>query len=531
MAKVAEATARKADPMLKLFDAARLASVPIVALRSADQNAAVAMIRAASAEYPVVQWDAARGVTPVLDDNGKPLPLGASALQRAGIKADATVQFVDAMVALAALPEMTIVLAHNAHRQLQSAEPYTVAAAVQAVANLRDQFKRNFRMLILMGPLAFSLPSELEQDVATMTHALPDEGELATLVTDLYNSVTDAKLAKPSEETVARAVNAVSGLTLFASEQNMAMSLGPNGLDIDALWEHKRVTIEQTDGLSVYRGHETLDDLRGLTSVKERLRAHKASKTPVGVVVWIDEGSDVFASVETDTSGVKTDQQKVLLVEMEQNNWRGMIFVGVPGSGKSAAARAFGNEVGVPEIAVDFGAMESRYVGDSEAKLRQAIQVIKRVGQGHAFFVLTCNSLRGIRPQFMRRFRRGVFFFDLPTREEKDAIWALYRERYHIPADDPRPDDDAWTGAEIRECCEAAWDTGCTLAQAARFIIPVARSRAQEIDAMRQEAHGRFLDANRPGAYQYAPQPMERSVRAIALDSHLMAAIQKQKES
>jgi hypothetical protein len=497
--------------MLKLFESARRASVPILAVRTADQSATIEAIRAAEEKFPIVQWDAVRGITGVNK-------LGAETLKKLSIKPDDTLGFVEALAAAQQLPQACILLARNAHRQLQSAEPAACAGAVQAVANLRDVFKLNFRMIVLLAP-SFTPPAEIAHDVIVIDDPLPGPEALATIITELHNS---AKLPVPGAEALGRSVDAVAGLSSFEAEQVTAMSFTEGGLDLDALWERKRRSVEQTDGLSVYRGTETFDDLRGLSNVKARLGAHKTAKTPLGVVAWIDEGADVFQNVEQDTSGVKTDQQRALLVEMEQNGWRGMIFVGVPGSGKSAIARAFGREAGVPTISVDFGAMENKYVGESEANLRHAIDVIKAVGRGNAFFILTCNSLKGIRPQFMRRFRRGVFFFDLPTPAERDAIWQLYLEKYHIPAGQPRPDDDAWTGAEIRECCESAWDTGLTLAEAAKYVIPVARSRATDIDAMRREAHGRFLDASKPGAYQYAAEPEARHARGIALAKDAM---------
>jgi len=501
--------------MMKLFEAARRVSVPLLAIRTADQCATQAEILAASGEYPVAQWDAARGITPAATPGSAACKLAEAALKKAGIKPEETIDFAGAMIAAQRLPELAILIAHSASRQLHSQEPGATAANVQAVANLRDQFKLNFRMLVLLGP-GFIAPQELDQDIVVLDHALPDPAALRTIIEELRAGIKSAtgKLAAPVLE---KAVDAVSGLSAFAAEQVTAMSFDETGsLDLDALWERKRVAIEQTKGLSVYRGGETFDDLRGLESVKARLRSHVSARTPVGVVVWIDEGADVFSSVESDTSNVKTDQQRALLVEMEEHNWRGMIAVGVPGSGKSAIARAFGNEASVPTIQVDFGDMENKFVGESEANLRSALNVIKAVGRGHAFFVLTCNSLKGIRPQFQRRFRRGIFFFDMPTPAERDAIWALYTKRYDLPTQ-ARPDDDGWTGAEIRECCESAWDTNSSLVEAARFIIPVSRSRATEIEAMRAEAHGRFLDASHPGAYEYRAEPMAKQVRAIRL--------------
>ena len=500
--------------MLDQFIAARRVSVPFLAIRTADQQATQAILietqktklQQGNEEYPSVQWDAARGLTGANR-------AGEKALADNGIKADATLAFVEAMIAAAKLPKLTILFVHNANRQLQSLEPAMTAASVQALSNLRDDYKRNFRMVVLLA-CALVLPEELKNDVVVLDHALPGPEELAEIVRDLHKA---GELPKPSDETVTRAVDAVSGLSTFLAEQRTAMSLTEAGLDIPALWEGKRVSIEQTPGLSVHRGTMRFDDLRGLESVKTRLRSHLAARTPVGTVVWIDEGSDAFANVDTDTSGNKTDQQRTLLMEMEKNGWRGAIFIGVPGAAKSALASSFGNEAGVPTISIDFGAMESKWQGESEAQLRHAVQVIKAVGRGNAFFILTANSLRGIRPQLQRRFKRGIFFFDLPTAEQRADIWALYLKKFGFDAKTPRPDDDGWTGAEIKECVESAWDTNTTIADASRFIIPVARSRGPEIEAMRREAHGRFLDANNFGQYQYKSKTMERQLRGIAV--------------
>ena len=495
------------------FLAARRAGVPIVVVRTADQIVAVEALTKCLGDKDgkaiAIQWDAAAGLTG-LTDHGR--------TARATLKGSSE-GFVEAVIAVRALKAGAVVFAMNAHRQLQSSEPMAIAAAIQAVANLRDAYKLDFRTLVLLGP-SFTIPPELEQDVIVLDDALPDLEALKATVVSLYKA---AKQEVPEDGTLDRAAEAVSGLSAFAAEQVTAMSFSTAGLNLDSMWERKRIAIEQTRGLSVYRGGDTFDDLRGLDSVKRKLRARLKAKTPVGVVCWIDEGADIFANIESDTTGVKMDQQRALLVEMENNGWRGVILTGVAGTGKSAIARAFGNEAGVPTIALDFGDMESKYVGDSEANMRQAIRTIKAVGRGHAFFVLTCNSLAGIRPQFMRRYKKGVFFFDLLSAEEQRPIWDLYMQKFELPAQ-PLPPCEGWTGAEIRECCEEAWDTGVTLLDAARYIIPVSRSRADVIERMRKDAHGRFLDANREGVYKYDAEPMQQQVRAITLPDAILAA-------
>lgn len=506
--------------MLKLFDAARHVSVPILAIRTADQQATTAeIVKAESPELAIVQWDAARGLTPANAAGGE-------ALKKLGASQDETVGFVEAMTAILSLPRGAIVVAHNAHRQLHAQEPMAVAAQVQAVANLRDQFKRNFRMLVLAGP-AFVAPPELEHDIVVVDHELPDPEVLGEIVKQLHVS---AKMTLPASDVIGRAVDAVSGLSRFAAEQVAAMSFTDTGLDLDALWERKRVTIEQTQGLGVWRGGERFYDLVGLGAIKTHLRRRLKSRTPVGVVVWLDEIDKVLANVESDTSGVRMDQLRTLLTEMENHEWCGLVAVGVPGGGKSAIAKAFGNEAGVPTIALDLGGMESKYVGESEAALRQAMSIIRAIGRGHAYVMATSNNASVMRPELQRRFTDGLWFFDLMTADERAAAWAAYMRKYELAAQS-RPDDGEWTGAEIRNCCRYAWDTGCTLVEAAQFIVPMARSRADDVERLRRFAHGRFLDATTPGVYSYRPEPMEQAVRAIALPAQALDTIAKMPES
>jgi SpoVK/Ycf46/Vps4 family AAA+-type ATPase len=55
-----------------------------------------------------------------------------------------------------------------------------------------------------------------------------------------------------------------------------------------------------------------------------------------------------------------------------------------------------------------------------------------------------------------------IFFFDLPTKEERKLIWDLYIKKYKLSnadgvcARNGEVNDTDWTGAEIRKCCKLA---------------------------------------------------------------------------
>ena len=80
------------------------------------------------------------------------------------------------------------------------------------------------------------------------------------------------------------------------------------------------------------------------------------------------------------------------------------------------------------------------------------------------------------------------------------------------------PDDEGWTGAEIKECCRKAHRLGMSLAHASRYIVPVSRSAAEQVKSLRQMASGKFISASTQGMYQYKetqPAPRRRIIRDL----------------
>jgi hypothetical protein len=116
-------------------------------------------------------------------------------------------------------------------------------------------------------------------------------------------------------------------------------------------------------------------------------------------------------------------------------------------------------------------------------------------------FIAACNSIASLLPELRRRFTLGTFFLDLPTGDECETIWGVYFKKYNVSGQ--LPDDEGWTDAEIKECCRKAHRLGITLMQAARCVVPVSRSAAEQIKALRQMASGKFISASTPSVYQY----------------------------
>ena len=90
----------------------------------------------------------------------------------------------------------------------------------------------------------------------------------------------------------------------------------------------------------------------------------------------------------------------------------------------------------------------------------------------------------------------------LPIREEKDAIWKIYRDLYEIDPSQSISDDTNWTGAEIKSCCRLSALLDLSLNLAAQNVVPVAVTAAESMDRLRSWASGRCLSASCSGIYQ-----------------------------
>jgi hypothetical protein len=146
---------------------------------------------------------------------------------------------------------------------------------------------------------------------------------------------------------------------------------------------------------------------------------------------------------------------------------RGVLLVGVPGCGKSLSAKAISAEWQLPIYRLDLAAVLGQYVGQSEGRMREALETAERVspcvlwideiekglggedssgvsrrlvGQflfwlqespAKCFVVATANDVRTLPPELLRKGRFDeLFFVDLPTETDREEIIQLYATRY-----------------------------------------------------------------------------------------------------
>jgi hypothetical protein len=496
--------------LVKKFTAARNCSVPLLLIESPD---IAATMTALSAELdghavPIFCWDAIQGLVCVS------LPAQSWALSEPegsteGI-AKVTKSPTEALKKCALLPSGSAVFFCYLGRLLDN--PVTLTA----LWLLRDAYKSDQRMLVGLAP-SFAIPEEIRHDVVLLSEEYPDDAQLTRIAEQELSAAEQdvGRIANKSEQ-IERAVVALRGSSAYAAEQATALAMCSRGIDFGELWAGKRKQISQIDGLSLDKPDLSFADIGGLGSIKQYLRGLAQGPNRPRVVVRIEEIEKALAGSGShgDSSGVSQDMLATILTAMEDYGWGGLIALGPGGSGKSLLCKAAGTTFEVPSLTMDLGAMRDKHVGESGRKIRQALAVLKAIGQSDVFFIASCNDLSAISAPLKRRFYHGLFYFDIPSREELIAIWKVNLSRYGFGHDDLAKYitfSTGWTGAEVRNCCRIAQSLTIAPSVAAVYIVPVSKSDPQELEALREQAHGRFLSASEPGVYQH---PNKKEVRA-----------------
>lgn len=478
------------------------AGVPLVCYETSDPKQTIITVRktmnGTEETTPILQWDTLRGITGV-NDMGvalardwqcDPLNTGECGTALDFIRDKATGKET------AKTCTRAVFFFHHAHRFIDDSR------VMQGVWNLRDTFEPIGAKLVLLATVG-KVPVELRNDVVTLTDPLPTREEISKLIGHIARDAAKngAQIDPDAIETDEVIADTLTGISGFGVRQTFAMSVRKTGVDPENLWDRKRKLIEQTRGLKMWRPKTGFESIGGLDRLKADLTAILTSAaTPVRAIYFWDEIEKMFAGAAGDTSGTSQDQIQVVLKVMQDENIPGIILAGPAGTGKTEIGKGAGGVANAPVIAFDFGACKGSLVGESEQTVRAMMQVAQAVSGGKALVIATCNSMSVLPPELRRRFKLGTYYVDLPSAKEQAAIWPVWLKRFEIEKQ-PLPKCENWTGAEISACCEIAWRTGRTLVEAAKNIVPVAKSGAAQIAALRKMADGVFLSANHDGIY------------------------------
>ncbi|QEG22036.1 ATP-dependent zinc metalloprotease FtsH 4 [Mariniblastus fucicola] len=415
---------------------------------------------------------------------------------------------IKAVNAMATNDGAAVLVMNNLHKFISSTE------VLQALQHQLLSGKQDRTIVIGLSPTA-QIPNELEKLFVVIEHALPNREQLEEIV----RSIATEEGEFPDGAKLETVLDAAAGLTRLEAENAFSLSLVRQGrIEPDAIWELKAGMLKKSGLMQLYHGEEDFNSLGGL----ENLKAF------------------------TKRCLLQPNRDKPL------RRPRGVLLLGVPGTGKSAFAKSLGKETDRPTLVLDIGALMGSLVGQTEANIRRALQIADAMapcilfvdelekalsgaaGSGQSdsgvssrlfgtllswmndhtsnvYLVATCNDISKIPPELTRAERfDGIVFLDLPSREEKGAIWQQYISTFELDRDQSLPNDKGWTGAEVRACCRLSALLDVPLKQAATNVVPVSATAGESVERLRTWANGRCLDAEKGGIYQYRKSSSSR---------------------
>jgi AAA+ superfamily predicted ATPase len=293
----------------------------------------------------------------------------------------------------------------------------------------------------------------------------------------------------------------------------------------------KTEVVKQSDILELFHT-EDMSEVGGMQRLKD----------------WINNRADAFSD-EAQEFGVEAP--------------KGIAIVGVPGTGKSLVAKAIASALNAPLLRLDFGRVFSKFIGDSESRMRSALKMVESmghlvlfadeidkglggIGQGggdsgtssrvlgafltwmqenksKVFVIVTANRIDGLPPELFRKGRLDqVFSVGLPSPAERVEVLEVHlRKRGRDIADFDSKEISAFRAASegrVPAEIEAAVKDGLVSAfndddandlemhhiiEALEESVPMSKSHATAINAMVEWARDNATPVN----YDDTPAP------------------------
>ncbi|MGV7222439.1 MAG: AAA family ATPase [Nitrospinales bacterium] len=343
---------------------------------------------------------------------------------------------------------------------------------VRLLRDITIKLKKSYKTVIIVSP-ELKIHSDLEKDITVFDLPLPTNDELDAVLKKLLVPYKDSNKVDVdlSSELVEKVIQATLGLTLKEAENVYAKALlkGNNfsAQDLPDIISEKQQMIRKSGILDFIPFSANMKDVGGLGKLKE----------------WLQHREGAFSNKAR---------------EYGLPEPKGLLLVGVPGCGKSLAAKAIASEWRLPLLRLDVGKIFASFIGSSEQNMRKALTVaeamspailwldeiekgfsgLKSSGSVDAgttarifgtfltwmqektkpvFVIATANNVEELPPELLRKGRfDDIFFIDLPTVEERVNIYKI-----HISMKKRDPDkfdlkalaskSESFSGAEIEE--------------------------------------------------------------------------------
>ncbi len=398
------------------------------------------------------------------------------------------------------------------------------AALGERLRELAGEFGEREGALLVSGA-ALELPEGLRRLSASVRLPAPGLDEFRDLLAHVVRDLSRSQRVQQemTQEEQDRLLAGLQGLTMLEAEKVLTRAIVEDGRldagDIEHILAAKKEIVEREGVLEYYPREESMAEVADLAGLKEWLSRRR------GIITQPERAAEFGLTFP-----------------------RGLLLVGVPGCGKSLCAKAVATEWGLPLLRLDPGALYNKYIGETEANFRRAMETAERVApvvlwidelekafasddndggvsqrvlgsflswlqerNGDVFVVATANDVARLPAEFLRKGRFDeIFFVDLPDAGARRAILEIHlRRRQRDPAafdlDVLAAATDGFSGAEIEQAIVSALytvfaagddlTTDAVLSEIAS-TSPLSRVMAERVASLRAWAEGRTVRAN-----------------------------------
>ena len=311
--------------------------------------------------YKTFTWDLADGIHPVhmedkaiiteptevLNSDSSEVKAKKTAMSQTKEDAMAPLEWLDSQTIVnekgETVPEENIVLFLKDYHPFLKPEYKDSVLINRKIRNLIGKFKSLGKVLIILSP-EVKIPTELDKEISVIDYKLPTREELKLVLKEVCETF-GIKYPTDSEEVL----NAALGMTSFEAENAFCVSLvEKRTFDSLLIRREKSSIVKKTGLLEVVESDYTMNDIGGLENLKG----------------WLDARKNNFLDKA---------------VQFGLKSPKGLLMVGVPGSGKSLSAKAVASSWKRPLLRLDMGNVFGSYVGESEGNMNRVLDIAEAV--------------------------------------------------------------------------------------------------------------------------------------------------------
>lgn len=411
--------------------------------------------------------------------------------------------------------------------------------SIRFIRDLKEYHKQKeaYNPIIILSQID-NIPTQLTRLFKLIDYGLPNRNEILSCMNETINNIKAVSLKQnkqckiPTQEELNNLVNSCLGLTIQEIQETVIESfIKFKEANLDFITQKKIESIQKSGVLDYKIPNTTLEDIGGNEVIKQ----------------WLLEMKELFSD-EAKEFGLKKP--------------KGYLSVGVPGAGKTCLAEAFTGTMHMPLLSLSMGRIMSRFVGESERKIMQALDVAKasapcvllidevekalgginssnntdggvtaRVfmeilkflndNDYGVYIIMTSNDVSQLPPELTRQGRLDAkWFFDFPKENERKEIFKIHFSKYNKEINSDLLDlavskTNNFTGAEIQEIVKNTIrksfirfkkDNNDELKEeditsAINEIIPISKTSKESILALKSYCSNRFRSVNEENDY------------------------------